>query len=79
MGQKRSLWALMAQPSSKASCPKVRAVYFDKRDAEKRIQWLKSTSGGHRHDYWIAKTPFIESAREVHPSTHESHRVLCQE
>lgn len=63
MGQRRSVWALMGQPADGSECPKVRAVYFDKRDALKRIEWLERSAAGQRHKYWLETLAFFTSSR----------------
>lgn len=53
----------MGQPSDGSGYPKARAVYFDKRDALKRIEWLERSATGQRHRYWLERLAFFTSSR----------------
>lgn len=78
MGQRRSVWVLIGQQSNMQFMPKIRGVYFSKRDANRRIQWLKRGTAD-RFNYWLEKVPFFEdSGREDDSSTHADLGLLHQ-
>lgn len=57
---RRSVWLLMGKV--KGGEPKPRAVYFDKREAEKRLGYLESKA---RAIYWIEKVPYFEATNDL--------------
>lgn len=62
MGQKRSVWILMGQQSNGQFLPKIRAVYFSRHDANRRIEKLRNGTAD-RFNYWLEKAPFFEDSR----------------
>lgn len=62
---KRSVWVLVGQRRTADHAlflPTIRGVYFSKQDGEKRIEYLKRTTGG-KFTYWLIKTPFFTSSK----------------
>lgn len=56
---RRSIWLLMGKVQGGE--PKPRAVYWDRREAEKRHEYLTRKA---KAVYWIEKVPYYESTRE---------------
>lgn len=62
---KRSVWVLMSYMTKPpfTTVPEPRAVYFSKRDGEKRIEWLQRSATGKKFEYWLERIPFFEDSR----------------
>lgn len=52
----------MGQQSNGQFLPKIRAVYFSRHDANRRIEKLRNGTAD-RFNYWLEKAPFFEDSR----------------